>query len=94
MIHVSIRNTEMQNVLLWAVTYFNKKEELVDFLENYIRKGVTQDKFEVIRQKLERNIVMENKKIERANNNIPTDSNRQPQELKPVKVTDDEVKSW
>ena len=83
-----------RDLIIKLAGHFNKKEEMVDFLEDYIRKGVTQDKFEVIRQKLERNIVMENKKIERANNNIPTGSNRQPQALKPVKVTDDEVNQF
>lgn len=74
--------------------HFNNQEDALDFLEDYIRKGVTKDKFEVIRQKLERNIVMENAKIERANQNIPANSAREPQPLKPVHVTDDEVQQF
>ena len=83
-----------RDLLIKLSNHFNKKEELIDFLEDYIRKGITKDKFEIIRQKMERSIVLENKKIERANNNIPEGSSRNPQELTPVKVTDDEVQQY
>ena len=83
-----------RDLLINLSNHFNKKEEMLDFLEDYIRRGITQDKFEVIRKKMERAIVLENKKIERANNNIPKGSSRKPQELKDTKVTDEEVQQY
>lgn len=83
-----------RDLLIKLSNHFNKKEEMLDFLEDYIRRGITQDKFEVIRKKMERAIVLENKKIERANNNIPKGSSRKPQELKDTKVTDEEVQQY
>ena len=83
-----------RDLLIKLSNHFNKKEEMLDFLEDYIRRGITQDKFEVIRKKMERAIVLENKKIERANNNIPKGSSRKPQKLKDTKVTNEEVQQY
>ena len=72
--------------------HFNTKDDMVDFLEKYIRDAITPEKFEVIREKLKRPIAIENAHRKEYNAHRPINKKDKP--LLDETVTDEEVKDF